>query len=432
MVSSYACASYVVPQQGSPLRTTRLSNTFRQGTLQSRLSRDQGHGIKNTSTLMFKPLVSKNQSLLGGGLYPLKAIARENSKIIDSDNENSAAALFESVQESSSLVDTEYESSTPIISENVNSKPVVSDPSLFAFISKKLSAVSCFVRLFTMTGLVTQILAMAVLPVTSIAEITPQYFGAAIMALIPMLLINAFVAGVNELFDIEIDKINKPHLPLASGELSIPTAIAITAGAALTALAMGFSQSPALLCAVLVFFIVGGAYSIDLPFLRWKNSSVLAAMCMTMFSALGAQLFPFLHFQRYVLQKPVVFTRSIIFATAFMCIFMPLIALYKDIPDTEGDRAHGVKSLSIHLGKEKVFNIVITSLLAMYGASAMVGLTSPILLNRIVFVLGHTAIASFVWFRSRSVDVSNRASLSAFYMVIWKLLSAEYLLIPFC
>jgi homogentisate phytyltransferase / homogentisate geranylgeranyltransferase len=31
---------------------------------------------------------------------------------------------------------------------------------------------------------------------------------------------NIYIVGLNQLYDIEIDRINKPHLPLASGEFS--------------------------------------------------------------------------------------------------------------------------------------------------------------------------------------------------------------------
>jgi homogentisate phytyltransferase/homogentisate geranylgeranyltransferase len=37
----------------------------------------------------------------------------------------------------------------------------------------------------------------------------------------PSLLMNLYITGLNQLTDVEIDRINKPYLPLASGELSI-------------------------------------------------------------------------------------------------------------------------------------------------------------------------------------------------------------------
>ena len=40
-------------------------------------------------------------------------------------------------------------------------------------------------------------------------------------ALVPSLLINIYIVGLNQLHDVEIDRVNKPYLPLASGDLSV-------------------------------------------------------------------------------------------------------------------------------------------------------------------------------------------------------------------
>ena len=42
----------------------------------------------------------------------------------------------------------------------------------------------------------------------------------AVVGMIALLLGNAFIVGINQIFDEEIDKLNKPFLPVASGEMS--------------------------------------------------------------------------------------------------------------------------------------------------------------------------------------------------------------------
>ena len=42
-------------------------------------------------------------------------------------------------------------------------------------------------------------------------------------ALIPALLMNICIVGLNQIFDVPIDRVNKPYLPLASGEFSAGT-----------------------------------------------------------------------------------------------------------------------------------------------------------------------------------------------------------------
>ena len=39
--------------------------------------------------------------------------------------------------------------------------------------------------------------------------------------MIPALLMNICIVGLNQIFDVPIDRINKPYLPLASGEFTM-------------------------------------------------------------------------------------------------------------------------------------------------------------------------------------------------------------------
>ena len=42
----------------------------------------------------------------------------------------------------------------------------------------------------------------------------------AVVGMVALLLGNAFIVGINQIFDEKIDKMNKPFLPVASGEMS--------------------------------------------------------------------------------------------------------------------------------------------------------------------------------------------------------------------
>lgn len=46
----------------------------------------------------------------------------------------------------------------------------------------------------------------------------------AFIGMVALLLGNAFIVGINQIFDEDIDKLNKPFLPVASGEMSKPFA----------------------------------------------------------------------------------------------------------------------------------------------------------------------------------------------------------------
>jgi hypothetical protein len=47
-----------------------------------------------------------------------------------------------------------------------------------------------------------------------------QLLPRALMGMIALLLGNAFIVGINQIYDTDIDQVNKPFLPVASGEMS--------------------------------------------------------------------------------------------------------------------------------------------------------------------------------------------------------------------
>lgn len=68
-------------------------------------------------------------------------------------------------------------------------------------------------------------------------------------------------------------RVNKPYLPLASGEWSTSTGAAVVAVCAASALALGLaSGSPPLLATLAGSLLLGVLYSTELPLMRWKRS----------------------------------------------------------------------------------------------------------------------------------------------------------------
>ncbi|XP_023522336.1 homogentisate phytyltransferase 1, chloroplastic-like, partial [Cucurbita pepo subsp. pepo] len=227
-------------------------------------------------------------------------------------------------------------------------------------------------------------------------------------------------------------QINKPYLPLASGEYSFGTGVAIVFTFSILSFWLGWVvRSWPLFWALLISFILGTAYSIDLPLLRWKRFAVVAAMCILAVRAVIVQLAFFLHMQTHVFQRPPVFSRSLIFATAFMSFFSVVIALFKDIPDIDGDKIFGIRSFTVRLGQERVFWSCISLLEVAYSAAVVVGVASSSPWSKWLTVVGHITLASVLWIRAKSVDLKSKAAITSFYMFIWKLFYAEYLLIPF-
>lgn len=85
------------------------------------------------------------------------------------------------------------------------------------------------------------IVSIALLCVQNVNELSFSFLMGLLNTISSALLANICIVGFNQLTDIDIDKVNKPYLPLASGEFSVTTGQALVAGSGLTALITGAS-----------------------------------------------------------------------------------------------------------------------------------------------------------------------------------------------
>ncbi|KAH1238923.1 Glycinol 4-dimethylallyltransferase [Glycine max] len=269
----------------------------------------------------------------------------------------------------------------------------------------------------------------SLLAVEKLSDISLSFFIGVLQAVLPQLFIEIYLSGVNQLYDLEIDKINKPHLPIASGQFSFKTGVIVSAS--FLALSVGFTWitgSWPLIWNLIVISSTWTAYSIDVPLLRWKRYPLVAAMCMVSTWAFALPISFFHHMQTVVLKRPISFPRSLTFVVAFMTFYSMGLALSKDIPDVEGDKEHGINSLSVRLGQKRVFWICVFLFEMAFGVGLLAGASSSYLHTKIVTGLGNVVLASILLYQAKSVDLNNKASTGFFYMFIWKLLYAAFFL----
>eukprot|EP00877_Chromochloris_zofingiensis_P008438 jgi/Chrzof1/3848/Cz13g11020.t1 len=261
---------------------------------------------------------------------------------------------------------------------------------------------------------------------------TPVALAGILQALVPALLMNISIVGLNQVFDVEIDKVNKPYLPLASGELSLQTGIAIVVATAVMSLVLGYmSGSAPLMWTLVVSLVLGIVYSMDLPFMRWKRFPVLAAACILAVRAVVVQLGFFYHMKLALGTAQITLTRPLVFIMGFMLLFSIVIALFKDIPDVKGDEQADVRTFSVQFGVRRIFWSCITFLLAAYAGGFLFGLSSPVAWSRWVVCAGHLIGGAYLLSASRNVNLLRKQELTKHYMLVWKLFYAEYLLVPF-
>ena len=238
---------------------------------------------------------------------------------------------------------------------------------------------------------------------------------------------NIYIVGLNQLEDIAIDRINKPHLPLASGAFSQNQGQWIISITGVLALVLGTIGGKYLLATIMISLIIGTAYS--LPPLRLKRFPLLAALCIFTVRGVIVNLGLFLHFNDTLNQSEKI-PASIVVLTLFILVFTIAIAIFKDVPDMEGDRQYEIVTFTLIVGKTTVFQISrgIVSLcyLGMIGA-AIAGFAA---VNPWILGGGHCILLGLLWRRSGRVTLEDKKAIASFYQFIWKLFFLEYFLFP--
>ena len=249
----------------------------------------------------------------------------------------------------------------------------------------------------------------------------------AVASLLPPLLAclcgNVYIVGLNQLEDVGIDRINKPHLPLASGEFSHQQGIGIVAIAGVLALLLALWQGPFLLTTVGISLLIGTAYS--LPPLRLKRFPGWASLCIFTVRGVIVNLGLFLHFQGRFAIPPSVWA-----LTLFVLVFTFAIAIFKDIPDIEGDRRYNITTFTLRLGQRTVFHLALWVITSCYLGMILAGLAGLPGTNHRFLVVAHLAALGLLWLCSKQVDLTSQVSISRYYQFIWKLFFLEYLMFP--
>ncbi|XP_052627832.1 homogentisate phytyltransferase 1, chloroplastic [Lactuca sativa] len=286
-------------------------------------------------------------------------------------------------------------------------------------------------RAYTLKGTVLSIISISLLAVQNLSDFTPSFFLGVLQAIIGGCLANLYVVGINQLSDIDIDKVNKPYLPLASGDLSVKTGILLTSLYAILGFCLGWStKSWPLKLGLLLWYAFGTAYSVNLPLLRWKSIPALAAMCLWSVQGAIIPILFHLHAQTNIYGRSLSLSQHAIFVFGFMSIYGIVIALFKDIPDVEGDKLNGINSVALQIGKKPVFWLCIWLLEMAYGVAILIGLSSTRFWIRSLMVIGHSILGFILWREANLVDLKSDVAIESFYLFIWKLYYMEYLMVP--
>jgi len=172
----------------------------------------------------------------------------------------------------------------------------------------------------------------------------------AFIGMISLLFGNVFIVGINQIYDKEIDEMNKPFLPVASGEMTKKAAWISVLSTGVIGPILVKNFFPPLLFQLYCFgLFLGGIYSV--PPIRTKKNPLLAGL--TIATVRGFLLnFGVYYAVKDAIGAPFAWSPKVAFIARFMTAFATVIAVTKDLPDVEGDKVRVTSQLWEFLGKE--------------------------------------------------------------------------------
>lgn len=162
----------------------------------------------------------------------------------------------------------------------------------------------------------------------------------ALVGVCALLLGNAFIVGINQIYDESIDKLNKPFLPVASGEMSKRFAWVAVIASMIGGPLLVHKYFPPLLFQLYSFgLFLGLIYSV--PPIRTKRNPILAGLTIACVRGF------LLNFGVYYAVKDSLgatfsWSPKVAFIARFMTTFATVIAVTKDMPDIEGDKVGSI------------------------------------------------------------------------------------------
>ncbi|VVA15292.1 PREDICTED: homogentisate [Prunus dulcis] len=242
---------------------------------------------------------------------------------------------------------------------------------------------------------------------------------------------NGYIVGINQIYDIKIDKVNKPYLPIAAGDLSVKSAWLLVVFFVVTGLLIvGMNFGPFITSLYSLGIFLGTIYSVP-PF-RMKRFPVAAFLIIA--TVRGFLLnFGVYYATRAALGLQFEWSSPVAFITTFVTLFALVIAITKDLPDVEGDRKFQISTFATKLGVRKIAFLGSGLLLLNYVGSIFAASFMPLAFRRSLMIPTHTILALSLIFQTWVLEQANytKEAIAGYYRFIWNLFYAEYIIFPF-
>lgn len=240
----------------------------------------------------------------------------------------------------------------------------------------------------------------------------------------------------------EIDRVNKPYLPIPAGDLSVTQGAAVVGLSLVASLLLARGQPWPLHFTLLSSAVLGTVYS--LPPFRLKRFPLLAALCILVVRGSVVNVGFFLQAKALLLGQVSPSLAAgmrahpeCVLITLFFAVFSVVIAILKDVPDIKGDALYRIPTFSVILGAKRVFRTAWLILVALLSAASAASLGSipwragaglGLSTGLLSAALGILAVDV----RRRALLVESESSEEAFsyYMYVWNVFFACYFLLP--
>jgi homogentisate solanesyltransferase len=253
----------------------------------------------------------------------------------------------------------------------------------------------------------------------------------ALWGLLALLCGNGYIVGINQIYDVDLDAVNKPFLPLAAGNMSTELAWGLCSGFAAVGLALTWIHFDTLIAGLYAFgLFLGTIYSV--PPLRLKRFAVPSFMIIATVRGLLLN-FGVYYATRAALGLHFAWSPAVAFITGFVTLFAVAISITKDLPDVEGDRRYGVQTFATWLGVRKIALAGTGVLLVNYITAIVLALSFQAEFNAAFMIGVHLLFALVLIWRTTCLDRGGYSSngIQEYYRWIWNLFYCEYLTFPF-
>jgi homogentisate phytyltransferase/homogentisate geranylgeranyltransferase len=281
-----------------------------------------------------------------------------------------------------------------------------------------------FSRPHTIIGSVTSILTLYIIACNH------QHVGdnlpLLLLAIITGICCNIFIVGINQIEDVKIDVINKPYLPIASGDLSLKNAYRIIITCMIISLSVSAYLSPYLFGIIALSLLIGMAYS--LPPLYLKKHHFPAALAITTVRGVLVNIGGFMVFN-WLINHSTELPSNIRILTLFIIAFSIAISWFKDLPDVAGDAKYDIRTFAILYSPKTALiagNVLVISAYVYSIVMKAADYTTDASRESAVLLFGHIFLLVVFLVNTFSIKLSEHQSIKKFYMRFWIFFFAEY------